>query len=173
MANLHAIHVHHISVPPELRAPKMEILHSENANSVPKKKIKILHSKREICAQTMLILHSKTVLNTLTRILCSENANSALKLNLCALKWKFYPHKMQILHSKLQWCFKQTAQNSVLRVLKFCAQEMENPCSKNGNFLRSENGKFSQCHGKSTFSWLIPCPIRQFHGSCSQLEILC
>ncbi len=34
---------------------------------------------------------------------------------------------------------------NMLRKWKFCAQEMEVPCS--------ENGKFPQCHGKPTFLW--------------------
>ncbi len=56
---------------------------------------------------------------------------------------KFYAQEMQVLHLKLQWCSKQTAQNSALRKGKICSQEIE--------ILLSEDGKFPKAMGNWIF----------------------
>ncbi len=98
-------------------------------------------------------MHSKTALNRPPRILCSENANSALKI-------KILHSKMEILYSENVNFAPKTAMVLQTDCPQFCAQKMEILHSKM-EILRSKNEKFLQCHRKSTFLR----KIGQFHAT--------
>ncbi len=104
----------------------------------------------------MQILHLKAALNRPPRILHSENANYALKIEiLCSNIEILRSENVKFCSQKLQWCPKQTGQNSALRKWKFCTQKMENfPNAMESLLFRDflcQIGKFHTIVPKSIF----------------------